>query len=46
MNHFFEIFNLLKIKNLSLQLGQLPVYKLRVTRWEYSSEKLDTGLEV
>ena len=25
------------------QLGNLPVYKLRVTRWEYASEKLDTG---
>ena len=25
------------------QLGNLPVYKLKVTRWEYASEKLDTG---
>ena len=26
------------------QLGQLPVYKLRCTRFEYSSERLDTGV--
>ena len=28
------------------QLGSLPVYKLRVTRWEYSNEKIDTGNEL
>ena len=26
------------------QLGNLPVYKLRATRWEYSSEQIDTGV--
>ena len=26
------------------QLGQLPVYKLRVTRFEYSREQIDTGV--
>jgi hypothetical protein len=26
------------------QLGNLPVYKLRCTRWEYSSERLNTGV--
>ena len=28
------------------QLGNLPVYKLKVTRWEYSSEEINTGNEV
>ena len=27
------------------QLGNLPVYKLRCTRWEYSSEQLNTGID-
>ena len=28
------------------QLGNLPVYKLKVTRWEYSNEQINTGQEV
>ena len=45
MNSFFEI-QFVEDQEPFFALGQLPVYKLRVTRWEYSSEKLDTGLEV
>ena len=26
------------------QLGNLPVYKLKVTRWEYASEQINTGI--
>ena len=44
MNSFFEI-QFVEDQEPFFPLGQLPVYKLRVTRWEYSSEKLDTGLE-
>ena len=42
---FFEI-QFVEDQEPFYQLGNLPVYKLKVTRWEYSSEKLDTGLEV
>jgi len=28
------------------QLGNLPVYKLKVTRWEYANEEINTGNEV
>ena len=28
------------------QLGNLPVYKLKVTRWEYASEQINTGVNV
>ena len=28
------------------QLGNLPVYKLKVTRWEYANEQINTGNEV
>ena len=45
MNSFFEI-QFVEDQEPFFALGQLPVYKLRVTRWEYSSEKLDTGLDV
>jgi len=38
-------FYLLKTKSHSFNCN-LPVYKLKVTRWEYASEKLDTGNEV
>ena len=41
---FFEI-QFVEDQEPFFALGQLPIYKLRVTRWEYSSEKLDTGLE-
>ena len=41
---FFEI-QFVEDQEPFYQLGNLPVYKLRVTRWEYSSEELNTGLE-
>ena len=43
MNSFFEI-QFVQDQEPFFQLGQLPVYKLRCTRWEYSNEKLDTGI--
>ena len=39
---FFEI-QFVEDQEPFYQLGNLPVYKLEVTRWEYASEKLDTG---
>lgn len=42
MNSFFEI-QFVEDQEPFFQLGNLPVYKLRCTRWEYSSEKLNTG---
>src|SRR6056300_96661 len=44
MNSFFEI-QFVEDQQPFFQLGQLPVYKLKVTRWEYSNEKLDTGID-
>jgi hypothetical protein len=43
MESFFEI-QFIQDQEPFFQLGNLPVYKLRCTRWEYSSEKLDTGI--
>ena len=43
MNRFFEIL-FVEDQEPFFQLGNLPVYKLRVTRFEYSSERLDTGV--
>jgi hypothetical protein len=43
MNSFFEI-QFVEDQEPFFQLGNLPVYKLRVTRWEYSNERLDTGI--
>ena len=43
MNSFFEI-QFVEDQQPFFQLGNLPVYKLRVTRWEYSSEELNTGI--
>jgi hypothetical protein len=43
MNKFFEI-SFVEDQEPFFQLGNLPVYKLRVTRFEYSSERLDTGI--
>ena len=43
MNSFFEI-QFVEDQEPFFQLGNLPVYKLRVTRFEYSSERLDTGI--
>ena len=44
MNSFFEI-QFVEDQEPFFQLGNLPVYKLRVTRWEYSNEGLDTGVQ-
>tara|TARA_R110001592_G_scaffold61640_5_gene188039 strand:+ start:24680 stop:25465 length:786 start_codon:yes stop_codon:yes gene_type:complete len=43
MNSYFEI-QFVEDQEPFFQLGNLPIYKLRVTRWEYSSERLDTGI--
>ena len=43
MNSFFEI-QFVQDQQPFFQLGQLPVYKLVCTRFEYSSERLDTGI--
>jgi len=43
MNSFFEI-QFVEDQEPFFQLGNLPVYKLKATRWEYSSEKIDTGI--
>jgi len=43
MNSFFEI-QFVEDQEPFFQLGNLPVYKLKTTRFEYSSEKLDTGI--
>ena len=43
MNGFFEI-QFVEDQEPFFQLGNLPVYKLRATRWEYSSEQIDTGV--
>ena len=43
MNSFFEI-QFVQDQEPFFQLGQLPVYKLNCTRWEYSSEELNTGI--
>ena len=44
MNSFFEI-QFVEDQEPFFQLGQLPVYKLKCTRWEYSNERLDTGID-
>ena len=44
MNSFFEI-QFVQDQEPFFQLGNLPVYKLRCTRWEYSNEQLNTGVE-
>ena len=44
MNSFFEI-QFVQDQEPFFQLGNLPVYKLRCTRWEYSSEQLNTGID-
>jgi len=43
MNSFFEI-QFVEDQEPFFQLGNLPVFKLKVTRWEYSSERIDTGV--
>ena len=42
-NSFFEI-QFVEDQQPFFQLGNLPVYKLRATKFEYSSERLDTGV--
>jgi len=42
-NSFFEI-QFVEDQEPFFQLSNLPVYKLRATKFEYSSEKLDTGI--
>ena len=42
-NSFFEI-SFVEDQEPFFQLGNLPVYKLRATKFEYSSERLDTGV--
>jgi len=42
-NSFFEI-SFVEDQEPFFQLGNLPVYKLRATKFEYSSERLDTGI--
>jgi hypothetical protein len=45
MNSFFEIL-FVEDQQPFFQLGNLPVYKLKVTRWEYSNEQLATGVTI
>ena len=45
LKSFFEI-QFVEDQEPFYQLGNLPVYKLKVTRWEYSSEEINTGNEV
>jgi hypothetical protein len=45
MNSFFEI-QFVEDQEPFFQLGNLPVYKLRVTRWEYSNEEINTGNQI
>tara|TARA_E500000178_G_scaffold313634_1_gene331193 strand:- start:5435 stop:6253 length:819 start_codon:yes stop_codon:yes gene_type:complete len=44
MNSFFEIL-FVEDQEPFYQLGNLPVYKLKLTRFEYSSEEINTGQE-
>ena len=45
LNSYFEI-QFVEDQEPFYQLGNLPVYKLKVTRWEYSNEEINTGNEV
>ena len=45
MNSFFEI-QFVEDQEPFFQLGNLPVYKLKATRFEYSAERFDTGVPV
>jgi len=44
MNSFFEI-QFVEDQEPFFQLGNLPVYKLKCTRWEYSGEQINTGVD-
>jgi hypothetical protein len=43
MNAFFEI-SFVEDQEPFFQLSNLPVFKLRARKWEYSSEQIDTGV--
>jgi len=45
LNAYFEI-QFVEDQEPFYQLGSLPVYKLKVTRWEYANEQINTGNEV
>ena len=45
LNSFFEI-QFVEDQEPFYQLGNLPVYKLKVTRWEYANEQINTGNEI
>ncbi len=45
MNSFFEI-QFVEDMEPFFQLGSLPVYKLKVTKFEYSNEQINTGQEI
>ena len=45
LNSYFEI-QFVEDQEPFYQLGNLPVYKLKVTRWEYANEQINTGNEV
>ena len=45
LNSYFEI-QFVEDQEPFYQLRNLPVYKLKVTRWEYSNEEINTGNEV
>ena len=42
---FFEI-QFVEDQEPFYQLGNLPVYKLKVTRWEYANEEINTGINI
>jgi len=44
LNSYFEI-QFVEDQEPFYQLGNLPVYKLKVTRWEYANEEINTGNE-
>ena len=43
LKSFFEI-QFVEDQGPFYQLGNLPVYKLKVTRWEYANEEINTGI--
>jgi len=45
LNSYFEI-QFVEDQEPFYQLGNLPVYKLKVTRWEYANEQINTGNEL
>ena len=45
LNSYFEI-QFVEDQEPFYQLGNLPVYKLKVTRWEYANEEINTGNEI